>query len=72
LGLQSQKPPGEIGERFFSSFGTGQKIFFYIELHLETLEVEQELFFELLPRGNASQWESGIPVCCTIFKRDDE
>jgi hypothetical protein len=52
--------------------GIGQKIFFDIELRLETLKVEQELFFELLPKVNASWWESGIPICSSILERDDE
>jgi hypothetical protein len=52
--------------------GAGQKIFFHIELCLETLEVEQELFFELLPRVNASWRESGIPICRSVLERDDE
>jgi hypothetical protein len=52
--------------------GIGQKIFFDIELRLETLKVEQELFFKLLPKVNASWWESGIPICSNILERDDE
>jgi hypothetical protein len=72
LGLQLQEPLVEIGEHFFFSLRTGHKIFFHIELRLETLEVEQELFFELLPWVNASQRESGIPICCSILERDDE
>jgi hypothetical protein len=39
---------------------------------LETLEVEQELFFELLLRVDASRWEPGVPVCCNILKREVE
>jgi hypothetical protein len=39
---------------------------------LETLEVEQELFFELLPRMDASQREPRVLVCCGVLKRDDE
>jgi hypothetical protein len=31
-----------------------QKIFFHIELCLKPLEIEQELFFELLTRVDAS------------------
>jgi hypothetical protein len=50
----------------------GYKIFFHIELRLETLEVEQELFFELLPRMDASQREPRVLVCCGVLKRDDE
>jgi hypothetical protein len=50
----------------------GQKIFFHIELLLETLEVEQELFFELLPRVTASWRESGVPVCHNVLEREDE
>jgi hypothetical protein len=72
MGLQLQEPPVEIWEHFFFSLGTGQKIFFHIELCLETLKVEQKLFFELLPRVNVSRRKSGIPVCRIILKRDDE
>jgi hypothetical protein len=72
LGLQLQEPPVEIGERFFFSLGAGQKIFFHIEPRMETLEVEQELFFELLPRVNASWRESRIPIRRIILKRYDE
>jgi hypothetical protein len=72
LSLQLQEPPVEIREHFFFSLGIGQKIFFCIELRLELLEVEQELFFELLPRMNASWREPEVPICCGILERDDE
>jgi hypothetical protein len=66
------EPSVEIEERFYFSFGAGQKIFFHIELRLETLKVEKELFFELLPRVNTSRRESGTPVCRSILEGDDE
>jgi hypothetical protein len=50
----------------------GQKIFFRIELYLKSLEIKQELFFELLPRVDASYREPGVPVCYDVLKRDDE
>jgi hypothetical protein len=50
----------------------GLKIFFRIKLCLKPLEIEQELFFELLPRIDASWQEPRVPVCCGIIKRDDE
>jgi hypothetical protein len=62
----------EIGECFFFSLSAGQKIFFHFELRLEPLEIEQELIFELLPRVDAPWRESGVPVCCSILKRNDE
>jgi hypothetical protein len=42
--------------RAFFSLSAGHKIFFCIELRLKPLEIEQELFFELLPRTDASWW----------------
>jgi hypothetical protein len=39
---------------------------------METMEVEQELFFEMLTRVNASWRESRIPVCRSFLERDDE
>jgi hypothetical protein len=36
------------------------------------LEIEQEIFFELLPRVDASWWEPGVPIFCGILERDDE
>jgi hypothetical protein len=52
--------------------GIGQEIFFHIELLLEPLVVVKELFFELLPRMNASRQESGVPVCYGFLERDNE
>jgi hypothetical protein len=67
-----QEPPIKIVERFFFSLSTGQKIFFHIEFHLETLEIKQEFFFEQLPRVDASRREPRILVSCSVLKRDDE
>jgi hypothetical protein len=59
-------------ERFFFSLSVGQKIFFRIKLCLEPLEIEHELFFELLLGMNASWREPRVPIYCGILKRDDE
>jgi hypothetical protein len=61
-----------MGARLFFSLSVGQKTFFLVELRLEPLEVEQEFFFELLSRMNASWQEPRVPVWCSVLKRDDE
>jgi hypothetical protein len=50
----------------------GQKIFFHVKLCLEPMDVEQKLLFQLLLGIDASWWEPRVPVCSSVFERDDE
>jgi hypothetical protein len=56
----------------WSSDISGASAFSCKNLRLEPLEVEQEFFFELLSRMNASWQEPRVPVWCSVLKRDDE
>jgi hypothetical protein len=48
----------KVGQCFFLSLSTRQKIFFSVELHLEPLKVKEKLVFQLLPGIDASWRES--------------